>query len=151
MMRFSVGVPSQLQEFVVDMFVKAGLGEDTHRVLDANRLGYETQFSRPLPPNDTTHFLRPGPRPITQPPFSEAGPQPVTVPIYNKRHLPLSQPAPQRNPSATPQLSSPQPQQTFNPQFSSPQSQQNPTATTQFSSPQPQQTFNPQFTSPQYQ
>ncbi|KAL9683860.1 hypothetical protein QQ045_021287 [Rhodiola kirilowii] len=110
MMRFRVGVPSPLREFVVDVFGKAGLSEDIHRVLDLNRLGYATQYSRPLPPKDTTpHFLRPGPRQMTPPQFSRTEPQQMSSPQFSGA-------GPQQ--MTPPQFSRTEPQQMSSPQFS---------------------------------
>ncbi|KAJ1420023.1 Tetratricopeptide-like helical domain superfamily [Sesbania bispinosa] len=48
-MRYGVGVTSALREFVIEVFKKAGRGEEIERVLDMNRLGYSPRPSAPRP------------------------------------------------------------------------------------------------------
>ncbi|KAJ1385717.1 Tetratricopeptide-like helical domain superfamily [Sesbania bispinosa] len=48
-MRYGVGVTSALREFVIELFKKAGRGEEIERVLDMNRLGYSPRPSAPRP------------------------------------------------------------------------------------------------------
>ncbi|KAK7328350.1 hypothetical protein VNO77_22454 [Canavalia gladiata] len=48
-MRYGVGVTSALREFVIEVFKKAGRGEEIERLLDMNRFGYNSSPSPPRP------------------------------------------------------------------------------------------------------